>query len=415
MSDIFRKMLEDQDRLCKFTSPSIDLEKILNPAGSALADLHATHRLFEDQEAHRKILADIYGGTSFSRLFDDLEKHRKLLEGPIAEARRIGLFDPHSDRSKTIMAATEARSIYERTFRLPERTEFGTLIEQARQASAIADTLIASLQSTNAMHSAMESMTQPWLHIEQASQSTAALAKIVAIGDRLSHVLPYEAKLVDSLRPILGDWRDPISFANDAMVHPIFRTEFYAEKGLDPTLTDFPVVTFHEGAVIGGLESSREEVDREFSTDDKEHDTDSARARKAFGQLRRFEVTVRAFIVAVMEEAFGEHWIKHKLPKDMRDKWNDNRKAEIDAGRSGRPLIEYADFSDYRMIIERADNWNTAFKPVFRRPEDIRESFQRLNPVRIATMHSRIVTLEDELLLMVETSRILKAIRSRSR
>ena len=67
------------------------------------------------------------------------------------------------------------------------------------------------------------------------------------------------------------------------------------------------------------------------------------------------------------------------------------------------------------MIIEQGDNWKGAFKSVFRRPEDVRESFQRLYPVRIVTMHSRIVTLEDELLLMVETSRVLKAIRTRSR
>jgi len=31
-------------------------------------------------------------------------------------------------------------------------------------------------------------------------------------------------------------------------------------------------------------------------------------------------------------------------------------------------------------------------------------------PIRIATMHARIVTLDDELLLRVETKRVLKAI-----
>ena len=103
--------------------------------------------------------------------------------------------------------------------------------------------------------------------------------------------------------------------------------------------------------------------------------------------------------------------MKRQLPKDMRNKWEAKRQAEIDAGREPRALIEYTDFSDYRMIIERSDNWTTAFKSVFGRPEDIRESFQRLQPIRIATMHSRIVTLDDELLLLVETRRVLKAIR----
>ena len=98
----------------------------------------------------------------------------------------------------------------------------------------------------------------------------------------------------------------------------------------------------------------------------------------------------------------------------MREKWEEKRQADIITGNSGQALIEYADFSDYRMIIERADNWRGVFKHVFQRPEDIRESLQRLNPVRIATMHSRTVTMEDELLLMVEIKRVLKAINSRS-
>jgi hypothetical protein len=42
--------------------------------------------------------------------------------------------------------------------------------------------------------------------------------------------------------------------------------------------------------------------------------------------------------------------------------------------------------------------------------EDIRESFYRLSPIRIVAMHSRIVTLDDELLLKVESRRVLKAI-----
>lgn len=50
------------------------------------------------------------------------------------------------------------------------------------------------------------------------------------------------------------------------------------------------------------------------------------------------------------------------------------------------------------------------FRPVFGRAEDVRESFQRLFPIRIATMHARLVTLDDELLLRVETRRVLKAI-----
>jgi hypothetical protein len=52
------------------------------------------------------------------------------------------------------------------------------------------------------------------------------------------------------------------------------------------------------------------------------------------------------------------------------------------------------------------------FAPVFRRAESVRESFQRLYPIRLCTMHARIVTQDDELYLFVETKRILSAIKS---
>ncbi len=58
----------------------------------------------------------------------------------------------------------------------------------------------------------------------------------------------------------------------------------------------------------------------------------------------------------------------------------------------------------------RTDNWELVFKDVFRRPESVRESLQRLYPIRLCTMHARLITLDDELLLHVEVKRILKTI-----
>ena len=77
--------------------------------------------------------------------------------------------------------------------------------------------------------------------------------------------------------------------------------------------------------------------------------------------------------------------------------------------RKEQPLIAYADFSDYIRIIERKDNWARVFKAIFKRPSDVQESFIRLFPVRNITMHARLITLDDELLLRVETRRLINA------
>ena len=88
----------------------------------------------------------------------------------------------------------------------------------------------------------------------------------------------------------------------------------------------------------------------------------------------------------------------------------DKRQKALDFGEPERPLIAYADFTDYVTIITRKDNWKAVFEDVFRRAESVTESLQRLYPIRICTMHARLITQDDELYLYVETKRILAAI-----
>ena len=89
--------------------------------------------------------------------------------------------------------------------------------------------------------------------------------------------------------------------------------------------------------------------------------------------------------------------------------WVSKREKERTAGRTPLVLIAYADFTDYEKIICRKDNWKSVFMPIFHRPESVRESLQRLYPIRVATMHSRIITREDQLYLFAETRRLICA------
>ncbi|KQB60781.1 MULTISPECIES: hypothetical protein [Acidovorax] len=77
-------------------------------------------------------------------------------------------------------------------------------------------------------------------------------------------------------------------------------------------------------------------------------------------------------------------------------------------------FIEAADFTDYEAIICRKDHWREVFQGRFKRQESVRESFQRLYPIRLAAMHARFVTKEDELYLAAEGMRLLSAISGRS-
>ena len=67
-----------------------------------------------------------------------------------------------------------------------------------------------------------------------------------------------------------------------------------------------------------------------------------------------------------MKVAFGNDWIKHRVPGTIQQAWKDKREKARDNGERERPLIAYADFTDYETIITKKDNWTTIFKPVFK-------------------------------------------------
>jgi hypothetical protein len=390
MTDAFRRMMEEQERLRRILDPLADMRKHLGVVETARA-------IFDQHREREKLLATLGSASMLPNTIANIEETRKLVEGPAREAQRIGLLGPGSDLQNTISAMVEAAEARNRAFRLPAGIELQGLARQALASSELA----RSAFNPNTLQEAMARLETPWLSIAEAQRSSIALADVLAIGRDVQSLQPFAERLTSALRPKLGDWRESVSIPEEVILDPVLRSGLYREFGFDPALTDFSVAAFEQTVRIAGLD---EEVDAE------PEDDGFKRADEAFARLRRFEIRVRRFIDQVMRAEFGDDWMKHQLPTGMLDRWQEKRRIALDTGEEEQPIIDYADFTDYRPIIERKGNWARVFKAIFRRPDDVRESFQRLFPVRIATMHARIVTLDDELLLLVETKRILRAI-----
>lgn len=404
MSDEIERLRRKEENLRRLAEPLGDLRRHLIPVGDVYKDLglgSATLEFVRQEEERRKLTAGIADLSGIAKIAADAQSHLELLKGPVEEARRLGFFDPTSNLRESMAAAITAHHEYARLFRLPERVEIGQL---AREALAVTDLASTMLRDQAALQTAMTELRSPWLRIEEESASARAFSDLLAIGRGINARLPFDAAHVEALRPSLGDWRDEMTLPAEPLVDPLTRTGFYHERGLDPALTDFTRPAFEETLHLAGLQ--KDGTDEATDQDDDGF----ARAGAAFEQLRRFEIEIRRFIERVMRRAFGDDWMKRQLPPQMLERWRDKRDKAVKVGEPEQSLINYADFTDYRAIIERKDNWSTVFQPVFGRPEDVRESFQRLFPVRIVTMHARLVTLDDELLLRVETRRVLKAI-----
>lgn len=338
---------------------------------------------------------------------------RDLLK-PMEEIARAQTLLVDSPLLRELNRTQELVAAFESQYRLPALADIGGIAAEF-ETSSVSKALASFVEDTSALQRAMEQMTTPWLHVQEAMRSVTALAELQGMGRALESLGGFEKELSVALRTGLGDWRDPISWPPAVLLDLDRRADFYTGLGFNHDLTALPAPAFAETLKISGLRRERPALVALYRapvplSDDEVDEDDFDRARTAYDWLHRLETQLRRFIDRCMTEAFGLDWPRHRLPNGMHDQWQDKKRKASEAGSAERPLIAYADFTDYGLIICRADNWREIFRPFFRRPESVRESFQRLHPIRLDTMHSRPITQDDELLLYVEARRLMKII-----
>ena len=332
--------------------------------------------------------------------------------GPVADLRR-------SPQLNTELrdAATELRRFrrlgmeLEKQFLLPELADIPKLLKSLEMGET-ARALTHFRDDMSRVRQAIESMTSPWLDSRNQLRSLNGLLGLQHIGQELQSKPVFDAESAERLRHYFGDWRTRIDWPSGIFTDALVRSEFYVERGLDPDLTYYPAIAFDQAITNAGVKRTPPPYIRTYDhADDKrgEEEAGFERNNSAHDRLQRFESHLRAFIDRRMTATVGVNWIKHRVPGDMRQRWMDKQARAVEEGEAKHPLIAYADFTDYVPIIVRKDNWNQAFVSIFRRKSLIQESLQRLYPIRVCTMHARIITQDDELYLHAETTRLLSA------
>ncbi|WP_326509449.1 hypothetical protein [Noviherbaspirillum album] len=255
-------------------------------------------------------------------------------------------------------------------------------------------------------------MQAPWLDTLHIEQSIRGFVELQAIGQALNTLDPFGERLTTALRQGLGDMRDPITWTPETISDPTARTSVYIERGFQAELTNFPEEAFEESLERSGIIIEPPALVVRYScpvppSDNPELEAAFARTNVAHDWLQRFETYIRSFIDKVMTGAFGPNWMKSNDPGGLRDAWTaKKRKVEAWSGQD-RPLIAYADITDYERIICNGKNW-AAFERFFVTKENARESLQRISGPRLGTMHARPLTAEEVLFLQVEMHRFIK-------
>ncbi|MCL5263144.1 MAG: Swt1 family HEPN domain-containing protein [Acidobacteria bacterium] len=336
----------------------------------------------------------------------------RLAIGPLAELRDAGMFSAQQKAlENSMLVSSQMLEAFEAGFKVPSAIEAARLAaETAHSAMARA---LATVAPPTSVLAAMEQMRHPWLDIANPLASSASFAAIQEMANAVRVAPAFDFEVTRALRVKLGDWRDEISFPSEIYSDLQARSAFYSSLGVDAALTVMPAPAFREAVVVAGLvdilkSEEAQDVDGTETVDEEE--LAFGRTNEAHDLLQRLEVQMRRFIEAVLMAEHGQHWVKRSVPQAMREAWQEKQEKSEKASETRHPLIFFADFTDYVPIIVKGDNWKL-FAPYFDRAESVRESLQRLYPIRNDTMHSRMITQDDELFLLVEYKRLTKAIR----
>ena len=295
-----------------------------------------------------------------------------------------------------------------------------TVEETFRLSKTAAEEIGAGLDSIVSIHQEelqrlAEGISTPWVDKSNAQSSFESVALLSSVGNIL-HGDPFDSATSKALRSHLGDWSQtnlPQRIFSDYRA----RESFFRDHGFDSRLTAIPEPAFTDFLDETGISHPvpfppllPPTERRESKESENDEHLVRQRNRDAYDIILSLETQVREYLHRVMTDRYGPKWEKQVSDK-LRQAWEKKRVTAIEKGEEERPLLWYADFTDYIDIVCQGNNWRDIFQPVFRNEVDIRASFQRLHTIRIPTMHSRmVITKDDILLLRVESRRILKAI-----
>jgi hypothetical protein len=314
---------------------------------------------------------------------------------------------------KQRQATRDLLKSHEDMFRLPQASETTRLLA-SYQVGAVAEFAKLHTKDTINRQRFLEAISTPWVNSVEAARSVTAILELQGMGNALRTIKGFDLGLTAALRLDLGDWRDKITFPESVFIDSVARTDFYVTRGFNTALTDFPDAAFHQSLDLAGLDGERLNLELYGSavrpSVNPDEEAGLQRTNKCHDWLQRFERRLRKFINDAMTAQYGPDWPRKRLAPKLYEQW-EFKKQRAESSGVILTFIEVADFTDYESIICKQDHWREIFEARFKKKESVRESLQRLQPIRLTTMHARIVTKEDEIYLIAEVVRLLSAIK----
>jgi hypothetical protein len=285
-----------------------------------------------------------------------------------------------------------------------------TIKMQDAQYKPYIDAMEAFHLATPRLVDTLAGMKSAWAQQDDLVGSAMGVAQVSALLQGAVSLRPYDDPFTQFTRFEFGDYREELRWDRIPLTDVEVRRDFYRDHGYRSDIAEVRQEAVEECADtiephVPGADKSPLPFNVLLSCQ-----SSSERQQAAFLSVMLIEQALRKLILERMTSVYGSKWVKTHLKGNIRTQWEEKQATAVKAGRPKDPLIHYADFTDYALIITGDAAWRDAFGKIFDRAEGIRESLHRLNVVRLVVCHSRELLPMDLMLLAVEGTRLLRAI-----
>ncbi len=163
------------------------------------------------------------------------------------------------------------------------------------------------------------------------------------------------------------------------------KKEFYKAVQLDPSLEIAKKNLINVSNSIAMEDADGNNIDHKLPLTDF-----SLVSNEGYWEITDFEEEFRISINTKMENLFGPHWWKRRVPSEIYNRWLNKKQDKEEKALAEIEILDpifYADFSDYAVIIERRDNWEELFHKYFINKQVIQTKLSELCEIRNDIMH----------------------------
>ena len=247
----------------------------------------------------------------------------------------------------------------------------------------------------------MAQLQNPWAIEDHLGVSMVGFARIARLHDISSGAEPFNPAGQEVFAEELGE---PVAF--DENQSPEDREAAQIDAGLNAEVVAFPQDVYPQVLFSAGFELRFAAV-APVRTDGGQVGQYDPQYASLLGEI---ENRLRDLIETELRRIEGEAWLLRRVHGDLRRKWQDRKAVEHELRGDSFPLLYYADFMELMHIICEGKNWKQALERLFVSKQDFQISMQRLAPVRNAIGHNRPLVRSDQLILLAEGTRILRAL-----